>query len=164
MRPQPGDYGVVSIGSGVLPNLARKFSRCIYNHAFVVGEDDMAIEAWPGGVRLRPLADYEDGRPLMYSHEDLTVAQRWRVATFAYRSLGRWYDYLEFGLLALNYVGLRIPPVRSPWSLLCSELVVRSGAAAGLDWSDGHRIATPATLAARALSMSVTISPRLTER
>lgn len=148
-----GLYGVIQL-PGPVPTAISVCTRSPFNHTFVMVSPTHLVEAWVPCARLRPLADYAHLRVLFNTGDGLTARQRGLVAEYARRQVGSPYDLLHFAGLTLEHLfGL---PVATWWPValyrtICSTLVARAGAHAGLDFTSGLPLAnvTPATLAGR---------------
>jgi hypothetical protein len=122
-----------------------------WTHAFIVGPNDTAIEAWPGGVRSVPLSTYLDGRRLAFSNDEIDGVRRGLIVDAAASLIGFGYDYISLGLHTLRVLGLPVPVLGLPWTILCPRHVVLAGRAGGLDWTSGlpDELVTPMTLGRR---------------
>jgi hypothetical protein len=127
------------------------FTRSPWTHTFIVGPDDTAIEAWPGGVRSVPLATYRDGRRVAYSDDRVGDVQRGRIVAAAVALIGVGYDFLSLGLHTLRVLGAPVPVFGLPGTILCPQLVILAGRAGGQDWTSGlpDALVTPMTLGRR---------------
>lgn len=146
----PGSYGV-SGGESRLSRAMAAATGSPWTHTFIVGPDDTAIEAWPGGVRSVPLSTYRDGRAMAFSHDEVGDVLRGLIVGAATALIGVGYDYLSLGLHTLRVLGLPVPVFGLPWTILCPRLVVLAGRAGGLDWTSGlpDELVTPMTLGRR---------------
>jgi len=128
---QNGDYGLsktkgllgflISFGQLTIGDASR------YQHAFVVVdvENDLVIEARPGGAGYQKLSTYE-GRAA-YSHIPLTDIQRERIVAAAKTCIGVKYNWLDYLALALLHLGIRpkwlTKFVSRKDRMICSQLV-----------------------------------------
>jgi hypothetical protein len=151
MHPRPGDYGVVGL-AGILPWVVSWATDSWANHAFIVGYDDDVIEAWPGGIRHRALSDFA-GLLVTFSSEGLSGAQGRAIVDCADSLLGHNYDYAALLSHALRITtGIDIDMITRLLrfgGFLCTQLVLATGLAAGVDRTHGIPPAhvTPAILA-----------------
>jgi hypothetical protein len=100
-----------------------------FTHAFVVvdAELGLAVEARPGGARIVDYrAEYGD-RLTVFSHMDLTDAQRYAIVLSAEACIGRGYNWLDYLALAFTHWGIRPKWLRRHAArtdrLICSQLV-----------------------------------------
>lgn len=150
--PPAGSFVVVST-SGFGGWVIRRATHSWADHALIVVDDAGSIvEAEPGGVRRGHLSEYS-GRQ-MKAFTQGTGDQRTRVAQAAISMIGVPYDDLDIVDIGLDEIGIhwgwlqRL--VEKQHSLICSQMVAKCGAAAGLDWSCGQTdlaLVTPAMLA-----------------
>lgn len=155
--PLPGDFGLVSI-TGTVGRLIRVGQYLNgdgfrnFEHAFVVLDGGMLLEAEPGGARIRPLAQY-DGTNVTYSDWPLTDVQRDRIVQ-ARSLVGTPYSVLDY--LSLVLVRLHIRPgwvaryVVNTGHMICSQMVDFCYVQAGVHLFDDGRIpgdVTPGDLA-----------------
>ena len=160
--PQPGDIGLTNVlgpvGWGIrlgerLDGATGNTSR--YEHAFLVLQAGMLIEAQPGGAVVRPLSDYA-GRDVLYvSPDGLTDGQRPAICAAGLRYVGVGYSAVEYFALAAHRFHLPIPGLRryvaSSRRMICSQLVDQAFQDAGVHlFRDGRwpGFVTPADLAA----------------
>ena len=160
MTPRPGDYGVVDIRRGGLAcrltsAVIRLGTRAPWSHAFVVVDDSTIVEATPRGARKAPLSSY---RGLTTAYNDLeprTAAQRSAITAAAVAMVGTRYGFLDIAALAFVCLGMRWRwlerRVAREDRLICSQLVAKSYAAAGLFLFDDRpsQAVTPADLGLR---------------
>lgn len=169
MRPQPGDYGCVSMpfvekrifGRVVpFPNLyglliqLGTWSR--YSHSFIYVGEGAIIESQANGADISPLIKYDSDK-VVWSKDKMTLLQRRAVVNHARSLLGTPYGFLDIVYLGLAILGLRLPfilrRVERQDRLICSQLVAVCGVAAGqYDWlcKKSHPcLVTPADLARR---------------
>lgn len=153
--PPAGVYGCVKT-HGLVALLIRVVTRSWANHAFVSIGDGQIVEAEPGGVRIRDIAEYAGCRIAYNIGEPMTGMQRAAVAEYAASKRGEAYAWGADAADGMRALGLR-------WRILgrfaagrravmCSELAAEAGQHAGLDWLCGQpspdRV-TPGMLAAR---------------
>jgi uncharacterized protein YycO len=148
MTPQPGDFGLVAI-PGRVGRLVRigqwlnKDGYTDYEHAFVVVENNMLVEAEPGGARVRPLSEY-DGTNVTYSEWLLSDDQRAEIVGCALGLVGTPYSVLDY--LSLALVRLHVRPewvakyVASTKHMICSQLVDFCYSDADVQLFDDHRL------------------------
>ena len=154
--PKPGTYACVRTG-GFYAWLIRVGTRSRYNHAFLVVDDHGGIiEAAPRGARRAMLADYRADSLLFDVNEQITDAQRARVAAKAETLLGTPYGWTDIVRLALRCAGVKwgwlTAAADKERAMICSQLVAICGDAAGLDWNCGREApaaVTPGDLASR---------------
>lgn len=153
--PAAGLYGVVKT-SGLIPWIIRRATSGWADHAFVIAEDGVIVEAEPGGVRLGHLSEYYGNRIAINDGEDMSVDQRGAVVAAAKAMIGKPYDDLAIvddGLESLGWHWRWLARrADGDGELICSEVVARAGSAAGLDWRCGAATTaevTPAMLARR---------------
>ena len=139
--PQPGDFGVVATSRNA-PWLDRVAARAIrfdtespVNHAFIAVDDEVVVEAWPGGARYNLVSSYPDA---IWSCLELDARQRDAIALAAVDLLGIGYGWLD--LIAVGIAQKRWSPAlrerwldgQAPWwvwhvadstRLICSQLV-----------------------------------------
>lgn len=139
--PQPGDIGLTSI-TGIVGHLIRLgqflngdgFSH--YEHAFIVLEDGMLIEAMPGGAQIVPLSEYDDRDVLYVSPAGLTDSDRKRICDAARAFEGVEYSFVDYGAIAAHRLHLPIPGLREfvadTGHMICSQLVDRAYEEAGV--------------------------------
>lgn len=151
-----GCYGVVKL-PGLLADMTASATRSSYSHTFIMISSTHLVEAWIPRAHVRPLSDYA-GFPVVFNtDEKVTKDQRRAVVDAALETVGTPYDLVHFLALALHHV-LRLPVMgltpMTRRAMICSHLVARAGASAGLDWTGGRPLSevTPATLAERLLS------------
>jgi hypothetical protein len=151
VTPLPGDIGLTQIHGqvGKLIRLGQWLNGDGYHdyeHAFVYvgyGTDGL-VEAEPGGARIGHLSQYDASR-IVWSTGlvSLTDDQRARVtaAALRYAALKTPYSFADYGLLAAKRLHIWVPGrdayVRSSKSMICSQLVARCYADAGVPLFDG---------------------------
>lgn len=153
--PAAGLYGCVAT-HGFLPWLIRLVGRSWANHVVISIGGGQIVEAEPGGVRIRDVSEYAGCRIEYNTGETMTPEQRAAVAEYAISKRGEAYAWAADTIDGLRCLGLRwrilgrLAEVRR--SVMCSELAVEAGQAAGLDWlcgQDDPCQITPAMLARR---------------
>jgi uncharacterized protein YycO len=127
-----------------------------YEHAFVLVDGDMVIEAQPGGARQAPLSEYQD-REIRWSsgHIRLTDQQREAIVAAARGYLGVPYSFLDYVALASHRFHLPVSVLLKGYVAdtrhqICSQLVDQCYHDAGVKlFSDGRwpGYVTPADLA-----------------
>lgn len=139
--PQPGDIGLTSI-TGIVGKLIRLgqllngdgFAH--YEHAFIVLENGMLIEAMPGGAQIVPLSEYDDRDVLYVSPAGLTEADRQRICDEARKFEGTPYSFADYAAIAAHRLHLPLPGLRefvaSTGHQICSQLVDNAYRAAGI--------------------------------
>lgn len=156
--PQPGDIGLTVIDGwvGILIRLGQLlngdgFSH--FEHAFIVLEDGMLIEAMPGGAQLVPLAEYDDYDVLYVTVPGLTDADRKRICDAARSFEGVEYSFVDYAAIAAHRLHLPIPGLRafveSTKHQICSQLVDNAYRLAGVRLFSDNRWAgyvTPGSL------------------
>jgi cell wall-associated NlpC family hydrolase len=156
MIPRPGDYIVVRT-HGVIATLSCWITRSRFNHAAIVIENGQVIEAEPGGVRIRPLSEYDGHLMLANTAEPTLAEERAQVVEFARSAIARPYAYAADLVDGLEHLGLRWRFLgrftEGRRAVMCSMLVADAGDAAGLTgWQCGKASAAevvPGDLAAR---------------
>jgi hypothetical protein len=143
--PPAGSYVVVH-REGLGPWVVRRATHSWADHALICTDSQGGIvEALPGGVRAGHLSEYSYDRIAANSAEQATPAQLQQVADAASSMVGLSYDDLAIvddGLASLGWHWRWLARrAEDEPGLVCSALVVKAGAAAGLDWSCGK--ATP---------------------
>lgn len=153
--PAAGLYFVVKT-HGFIPWVIRRGTRSWADHAGIVLEDGVIVEAEPGGVRLGHLSEYYGCRVAINSAEEMTVQQRSVVATAARAMIGKAYGDLQIVDDGLECLGWRwrwlLKRASGDGEVVCSQLVAVAGQTAGLDWRGGANTTTevtPANLARR---------------
>lgn len=154
--PPPGVYGCVKT-KGLVPLLIRLVTRSWADHCFIVIDGGDVVEAEPGGVRVRPISEYNGRAMVLSTDEPMTAVQRSAVAGYAAAKVGVPYHWTADAADGLAALGLRWRLLgkfeRGRRAVMCSELVAQAGQAAGLNWLCGQTApwqVTPAMLAARA--------------
>jgi uncharacterized protein YycO len=139
--PQPGDIGLTSI-AGIVGQLIRLgqwlngdgFSH--YEHAFIVLEDGMLMEAMPGGAQIVSQDEYDDVDVLYVSPAGLTEADRQRICNIARSFIDTPYSFVDYLAIAAHRLHLPLPGLRefvaSTDHQICSQLVDRAYALAGI--------------------------------
>jgi cell wall-associated NlpC family hydrolase len=156
--PRPGDIGLVRIKGwvGWLIRILQWFNGdgfSQYEHAFIVLEDGMLIEAMPGGAQIVSLDEYAGEDVLYVSPAGLTDADRQRICAEARKYEDVPYSFVDYAAIAahrlhLPYPGLRVF-VESSAHMICSQLVDQSYRDAGIKLFSDERWAgyvTPGSL------------------
>lgn len=153
--PPAGVYGCVKTG-GFVAWLVRAVTASWADHVVVSIGNGQIIEAEPGGVRIRDIAEYAGYRIEYNTGEPMTDTQRAAVAEFAESKRGEPYAWTADAVDGLRCLGLRWRVLarfeRARRSVMCSELAAQAGQYAGLDWNCGQDDpcqVTPALLARR---------------
>lgn len=153
--PEPGCYVCVRTG-GLFGWIIRRATKSPYDHAAVVVDDGIVVEATPYDVRTSPLARYQGAQVCADTGEDLTPAQRAVITAKALSFIGAEYDWATIAVIGLGQLGLHwrilLRLTGGKRALICSQLVALCGQAAGLDWQCGKAspaLVTPADLARR---------------
>lgn len=156
--PEPGDIGLTSVvgpvGWGIrVGQWLNGGGFGVYEHAFLVLEDGLLIEAQPGGARIAGLDEYA-GRHVEYVCPELTAEQRQLICQEGRKLVRTPYGFSDYLALALHRFHLPIPGLRrkiaSPKSLICSQLVDLAYQRAGVQlFADGRfsGFVTPGDLA-----------------
>lgn len=146
--PQPGDIGLTSV-EGIVGKLIRLgqffngdgFSR--YEHAFIVLEDGMLVEAMPGGAQIVPLSEYDDREVLYVRPSGLTAEDRQRICAIARAFEGTPYSFVDYTAIAAHRLHLPLPGLRefveSTDHMICSQLVDRAYSLAGIPLFSDNR-------------------------
>lgn len=146
--PQPGDVGLTSI-EGIVGKLIRVgqalngdgFSH--YEHAFIVLEDGMLIEAMPGGAQIVPLSEYDDREVLYVSPAGLTEWDREQICAEARKYEGTPYSFADYAAIAAHRLRLPLPGLRefveSTHHQICSQLVDNAYRDAGVKLFSDNR-------------------------
>lgn len=146
MRPQPGDFGLTTIGgfTGWWVNIGQAMigDSSRYTHAFIVVDEHNVVEAMPGGARTGSLDRY-NGRAV-FSDQDLTPAQRTAIVNAAIARIGTPYSFLDYLSLALLHWGVR-PKwlknyIKNKGHQICSQLVDDCYLEAGVHLFDDGRL------------------------
>lgn len=149
---QPGDYVVLRTGSP-FGYLVRTFTRSPFDHAVLYCGHGVIVEATIHGAKIDSLSLYAGALAAANTGETLTAAQRAAIVAKA-----RSFAGLEYGWGAIVTIALRLLGFRWGWlqriaddkdALICSELVAKSGDAAGVNWLCGEQdpaFVTPAEL------------------
>jgi hypothetical protein len=161
---EPGRYVCVATPDPI-GWLIRKVTRSKTNHVFVVTGPGEIIEARPrGGVCRGTLAQYAGRYAVSNTAEAMTDAQRAAVAAEAEKLLHVPYDWFADADIGLEDLGwhwrLLAKIARVSKRVMCSQMTVLCGKAAGLDWLCGKASAdqvAPGDLAKRAGVEPVTI-------
>lgn len=146
MKHQKGHFVVVRT-SGTLAWVIRLFTRSQVNHAAVFVGDGRYVEARLRGARVADLAGVLHGAQppfvLVESRFDLTSDEQDAVAKAALALVGTPYNFLDILALGFMCMGLRwswlVNRAEREDRLICSQLVDRAYANAGLDlFTDGR--------------------------
>jgi uncharacterized protein YycO len=153
-EPILGDFGIIK-SRGIAARLIQIGTVSRWNHAFIYIGEGRIIEAKPTGVVLSHVTDYP--KIAWNKHEGLNYTQRLAIVGHAYNQVGKPYNFLVIGNIALRILGLRIlANTKLMYNLaqkngyICSELVAESYAVAGVPLSDkASDLVTPGDLAER---------------
>ena len=158
--PEPGDIGLTSIvgpvGWGIrVGQWINGDGFGVYEHAFIVLDDGMLLEAEPGGARIAGLDEYA-GRHVEYvCPPGLTAEQRALICQKARAMVGIKYSFLGYAAIAAHRFRLPIPGLRryiaSTGHQICSQMADQCYQDAGVHlFNDGRwpGWVTPADLAA----------------
>jgi len=139
MTPQPGDFGLVRIKGrtgavirvGQYLNAVRwrtVFDRELWRniqHAFILVNDGMVVEAEPGGARLVPVDEYA-GEKVIWSSWPLFDAERRAIVAQAMNLIGTPYSFLDYASLTARRLHIPVPGLRkyiaSTGHMICSQL------------------------------------------
>lgn len=148
LSPKPGDIGLTRITGlvGWMIRLGQFFNSdgfSHYEHAFIVLEDGMLIEAMPGGAQIIPLSEYDDYDVLYVTVPGLTAADRKRICAAARSFEGVEYSFVDYAAIAAHRLHLPLPGLRafveSTDHQICSQLVDNAYRLAGVKlFSDGR--------------------------
>jgi hypothetical protein len=139
--PQPGDIGLTSISGfvGALIRLGQWLNGdgfSPFEHAFIVLEDGMLIEAMPGGAQIVPLSEYDDYDVVYVSPAGLTDSDRKRICDAARAFEGVEYSFVDYAAIAAHRLRLPIPGLRdfvaATGHQICSQLVDNAYRIAGI--------------------------------
>jgi hypothetical protein len=154
MTPIPGDFGVQR-SNNLAGRVIRVATRSHFNHAFVVIEDGMVVEAQPGGAVIAALGD-RTGVVYSTGSVDLHDSDRTIICRAAKALVGTPYGWLDIASIGLLQYGVRLKPVRDRVlrrdELICSQLVDTAYAIAGVHLFQDGRLpldVTPGDLAKR---------------
>lgn len=155
--PEPGGRYCVVRTRTLFGWVIRMATHSEFDHAIVLRGDGTCVEATPRDVRVAPLSEYAGFTMAANTAEAMTGAQRETVLTTAMSFVGAEYAWDEIAAIALSELGLHwqilLRLLRAQRALICSVLVAKCGAAAGLDWlgaAGDIALVTPADLARRA--------------
>jgi cell wall-associated NlpC family hydrolase len=170
VRPNPGSFFLTrqTGRTGRLVAAAQALVRgaSTYTHAGIVLRDGQVLEALPGGARIstwdkitasgpvlvcdRPVRDYVETHRHMGTQAEVRFWIRHRVVDMAMRMVGVQYSWLDY--LAIAMAEWRVPGwqlvrrrVESSERLICSALVDRVYAWAGVELFDDGRLAGDVT-------------------
>jgi uncharacterized protein YycO len=152
---------------GFLAAIVRKACKSPVDHAFIVIDNGLIVEARLTGVRIGELSEYAGHLAFANVAEPMSPADRDKVCAAAELMAARPYNYPAILELALGDLGwhwkLLIRLAGADHAFICSQLVALAGKAAGLDWdcgtlggNDGQ--VTPAMLAQRPGAVPVTLT------
>ena len=133
----------------------RLFTRSPWSHAFVVVSDRAIVEATPHGARIAALTDYNGSLVAFNDEEPKDDAQRHAIVDAARKMIGTRYGFADIAALGLVGLGVRFRwldrRVGREDRLICSQLVARAYAAAGLYLFDDRpaQAVTPGDLGLR---------------
>jgi uncharacterized protein YycO len=156
--PKPGDIGLTTIDGwvGVLIRLGQLLNGdgfSTFEHAFIVLEDEMLIEAMPGGAQIVPLSEYDDTDVLYVTVPGLTDDDRKRICDAARSFEGVEYSFVDYAAIAAHRLHLPYPGLRafveSTDHQICSQLVDNAYRLAGVKLFSDNRWAgyvTPGSL------------------
>lgn len=137
--PRPADFGLVRIrgASGVLIRIGQYLNavrwRTIFRrdlwrnvqHAFILVDDNMVVEAEPGGARHVSLDEYA-GETIIWSSWPLTDAERRLIVAQAMNLIGTPYSFLDYLSLACRRLHVPVPGLRKyiadSGHMICSQL------------------------------------------
>jgi hypothetical protein len=137
--PKPGDFGLVRITgtAGALIRVGQYlnavkfrtvFSRDLWRnvqHAFVVVDDDMVVEAEPGGARRVPLTEYAT-ESVIWSSWPLSDDERKLIVAQAMNLIGTPYSFLDYLSLTARRLHIPVPGLRryiaDTGHMICSQL------------------------------------------
>jgi hypothetical protein len=147
--PRNGDYGLTHIGGlvGLFVSIGQVLmgDASRFTHAFIVvnADEGIAVEARPRGAGYVNYRDRYARRFTMYSHQELTDAQRCRIVAAAESFVGRgynWFDYLALAFVRIGVKSRRLDRyIASTDRLICSQLVDQADLAAGVHlFNDGR--------------------------
>ena len=162
---EPGRYVCVATPDPV-GWLIRRITHSSVNHVFIVTGPGEIIEARPrGGVCRGTLAEYAGRYAVANTAEAMTQAQRIASAAEAEKQLRTGYNFWADADIGLEDLGwhwrLLARIARVDKRLMCSQMTVACGKAAGLDWMCGKATAdqvSPGDLANRPGVEPVTIT------
>lgn len=155
-EPRPADFGLVRIrgASGGLIRVGQYlnevrwrtlFDRTLWRnvqHAFVLVDDNMVVEAEPGGARHVSLDEYKDEQ-VIWSYWDLTDDQRAAIVAAAMSLIGTPYSFLDYGSLAARRLHIPIPGLRKyiqdTGHMICSQLTDEAYRLGGQQMFADHR-------------------------
>ncbi len=133
--PRPGDFGLTRVNGAV--GIGIRVGQWLngdgfrdYEHAFMVVDRGMVVEAEPGGARLTSLSEYLSGGrsgDTVFSSWPLNSLQRVSLCTAARAMVGTPYSALDYFAIAAHRFHLWAPGLKSYVStskhVICSQLV-----------------------------------------
>lgn len=139
--PQCGDFFLVHISgfSGVCISAGQRLvgSGSYFTHAGIVGPNNDAIAAYPGGAKRTSLTAALDGRTrVAYSNFDLTDVQRRIIWNSAVASQGTPYSFADYAAIpALRWFHTDALElfVADTHHMICSQLVATTYRVAGIE-------------------------------
>ena len=141
MSPQLGDYFVVRTTGWAAWGI-RLVTASPVNHAGVYVGNGLIVEAESAGARMVHASIYPDA---IWSHLDLTPAQRRSIGEAAKAKIGTPYSWLDDAAIgAAKLLGRALPAfvrdrLKSKGRLMCSQLVDVCYHEAGVDlFTDGR--------------------------
>lgn len=146
--PQPGDIGLTSIEGFVgwvirLGQFLNGDGFSHYEHAFIVLEDGMLIEAMPGGAQIVPMSEYDDREVLYVRPAGLTDSDRQRICDEARKYENIPYSFADYAAIAAHRLHLPLPGLRefveSTHHQICSQLVDNAYRDAGVKLFSDNR-------------------------
>lgn len=116
----------------------------VFSHVAVIRDSATLIEAEAGGARVAPIAEYLDGRPLMFSTGLLGIdkATGQLIANYAEAMVGSPYSFLDYGAIAAKRLHLPVPGLKdyinSSSHVICSQLAALAYDKAGKSLFPGY--------------------------
>lgn len=136
-----GQFGTVRT-TGFVATMIRLMTRSQVNHAFVFVGDGQIVEAMGRGAQVTSAHKY-DGHLVATSQLRLTIEEAERVAHAARSMEGTPYGFLDIAALFFLLLGFRwgwlLRRAQTSNSLICSQLVDRAYAKAGVHLYDDNR-------------------------
>jgi uncharacterized protein YycO len=154
-QPRIGDFGVVR-SNGIFARLIQVGTLSRWNHAFIYIGDGYIVEANPKGIQRSRLDKYNN--VAWNRHEDLNHEERQQIVMFAINAIGKPYNFLMIGNIALRILGLKLlakTKIMYRWAqaskgYICSELVAEAYESIGENLCDKDPdLVTPGDLAER---------------